>query len=71
MIRDQYRMQLAEVPPGGTRVTVLVLEPWQAALDRLVAELLTDRQWQALDDAVIQNLANTLHDETADHLKGT
>lgn len=71
MIRDTYRLHLAAVPPEG-RCLVLELEPWQQEeLDDLARNFLTERQWRALDEAVIQGLTENLIKEATHHLEGT
>ena len=68
--RGLYRMQLAAVPEQG-RCSVLELEPWQQTEpEELVANLLTDRQWQAIDEAQIQVQAGLLADQVEKHLDG-
>jgi hypothetical protein len=63
-------MQLAAVPEQG-RCSVLELEPWQQTEpEELVANLLTDRQWQAIDEAQIQVQAGLLTDQVEKHLDG-
>jgi hypothetical protein len=68
--RDLYRMRLSAVPEQG-RCSVLELEPWQQEeLDELVDTVLTDRQWQAIDEAQIRNATALLVDQAEEHLDG-
>jgi hypothetical protein len=54
----------------GAPASVLELAPWQQEeLDELAANVLTDRQWQAVDDAVVTNVAAVLVDQAEEHLR--
>jgi hypothetical protein len=70
MIDRPYRLLLAAVPADHrAKATVLVLDDdQQAELERFAVLTLEARDWRAIDEAVLQNLAEILVQETTDHL---